>query len=79
MDKAKVEELFQKFPKLADFICAGTISLKAARTILDVDRWLMYDIFTKLLQYGAVFATGPTSWRATNEMKEYQNDRKNSK
>lgn len=71
MDRARVEKLFQKYPKLVVFITAGTITLKAARTILDVDRWLMYDIFTELLEAGAVVGTGATSWRASKDLVAY--------
>ena len=75
MDKEKLEQLFFRFPKLPGFISAGVVTLKAARMILDIDRWLMYEIFTELLQIGAVKGAGSVSWRATAELVEYLKDR----
>lgn len=71
MDKAVVDKWLQQYPKLENFIDAGTISLKMAREILDVDRWFMYDMFKELVVAGAVKACGNNSWRATPELREY--------
>ena len=38
MDIQVVEKWLAKYPKLENFMDAGTISLKMAREILDVDR-----------------------------------------
>ena len=70
-DVQVVEKWLDKYPKLENFMDAGTISLKMAREILDVDRWFMYDMFKEFVQAGAVTASGTNSWRATNELKEY--------
>jgi len=75
MDEVKLEKLFKKYPQLEGFITAGTISLKAARTILDIDRWLMYDIFVELIAIKAVKGAGPVSWRATDDLREYMRKR----
>ena len=75
-DVTIVEKWLNKYPKLENFMDAGTISLKMAREILDVDRWFMYDIFKELLQAGAVTASGTNSWRATKELKEYLKSRR---
>ncbi len=77
MNEVKVIQLFEKYPKLEVFVAAGTISLKAARTILDIDRWLMYDIFVELIEAQAVFPQGSTTWRATPELKKFLEVRKN--
>ena len=41
LNKEIVLKWFEKYPKLETFIGAGTISLKMAREILDVDRYFM--------------------------------------
>lgn len=70
-DVAVVEKWLNKYPKLENFMDAGTISLKMAREILDVDRYFMYDMFKEFITAGAVTASGSNSWRATKELKEY--------
>lgn len=76
MDKAVAEKWLTRYPKLENFIAAGTISLKAAREILEVDRYFMYDIYKELLAGGVVTASGTNAWRATAELKEYLKERK---
>lgn len=76
MDKEVVDKWFGKYPKLEVFVTAGTISLKMARTILDVDRYFMYDMYTELLIAGAVTASGSNSFRATPELKDYIDERR---
>ena len=71
MDVKVVEKWLERYPKLENFMDAGTISLKMAREIIDVDRWFMYDIFKELIEARAVTASGSNSWRATKELKEY--------
>ena len=76
MDVKVVEKWLDKYPKLEHFMDAGTISLKMAREILEVDRWFMYDMFKEFIQAGAVTASSPNSWRATRELKEYLKERR---
>ena len=76
MDIQIVEKWLTKYPKLENFMDAGTISLKMAREILDVDRYFMYDMFKEFITAGAVTASGTNSWRATKELKEYLKDRR---
>lgn len=76
MDRQIVLKWFEKYPVLENFIGAGTISLKAAREILDVDRYFMYDIFKELLVAGAVTSSGANAWRATPELKEFLRERR---
>lgn len=71
MDRPTVDKYLNKHPKLINFIDAGTISLKMAREILDVDRWYMQEMFNELVVAGAVNAMGNSSWRATTDLKEY--------
>ena len=71
MDRAVVDKWLQQYPKLLNFMDAGTISLKMAREILDVDRWFMYDMFKEFVVAGVVKACGNNSWRATPELRQY--------
>ena len=76
MDIKVVEKWFEKYPDLTKFIDAGTISLKMAREILDVDRYFMYDMFKELVVAGAVSPSGNNSWRATSELKAYLKEKR---
>lgn len=78
-DVQVVEKWLDRYPKLENFMDAGTISLKMAREILGVDRWFMYDMFKEFIQAGAVTASGTNSWRATKELKEYLKTRRETK
>ena len=75
MDIKRLEALFEAYPKLPNFITAGTISLKAARNILGIDKWAMEDVFYELLDIGAINGAGPASWRAKDELRKYLKDR----
>ena len=76
MDIKVVEKWLGRYPKLENFMDAGTISLKMAREIIDVDRYFMYDMFKEFITAGAVTASGSNSWRATPELKEYLKQRR---
>lgn len=78
LDKEIVLKWFGKYPKLETFIGAGTISLKMAREILDVDRYFMYDIFCELVQAGAVTASGSNGFRATKPLQALLRERRAS-
>lgn len=79
MDKQVVDRWLTRYPKLETFIAAGTISLKMAREIIDVDRYFMYDIYKELVVAGAIIPSGSNGWRATKELKEYLREREESK
>lgn len=79
MDKQVVDRWLTRYPKLEMFIAAGTISLKMAREIIDVDRYFMYDIYKELVVAGAIIPSGSNGWRATKELKEYLREREESK
>lgn len=71
MDLAVVLKCFDQYPDLITFITAGTISLKAAREILNIDRYVMYDLYLELIKAGAVVGSGSNAFRASPELKEY--------
>lgn len=76
MNVLEVVKIFEKHPKLETFIGAGTISLKMAREILDVDRHYMYHMYTKLVEFGAITPTGSNCFRATHELHDLLQDRR---
>lgn len=78
LKKDIVLKWFEKYPKLETFIGAGTISLKMAREILDVDRYFMYDMFLELVTAGAVTASGGSGFRATQALQAFLRERRES-
>jgi hypothetical protein len=71
MDQERVLKLFKRHPKLEILSTAGTISNKAAREILDIDRWLMNEVYLELIEAGAVVSVGSSLWRAKKELQEF--------
>lgn len=76
LNKEVVLKYFAKYPKFETFIGAGTISLKMAREILDLDRYLMYEIFCDLITAGAVTASGANGFRATKQLQAFLRERR---
>ena len=77
LDKEKVERMFERYPKWANFICAGTISLKATRDLLGIDRYECYDAYLDMMEAGAIYGSGSNMYRASPEMREYMSTRGN--
>ena len=75
MDVAIVERMFSRYPKLDTIICAGTVSLKATREILCIDRYECYQMYLDLLEAGAIYGSGSNCYRATPQLKEYMRNR----
>ena len=75
MDTALVERMFSRYPKLDTIICAGTVSLKATREILCIDRYECYQMYLDMLEAGAIYGSGSNCYRATTALKEYMNSR----
>lgn len=78
MDKAIVLKWLERYPKMETFIGAGTISLKMAREILEVDRYFMYDVFIELVTAGAVTPSGTNAFRATKELQTLLRERRDA-
>lgn len=76
LNEKVVLKYFEKYPKFETFIGAGTISLKMAREILDIDRYLMYDIFCELVTAGAVTSSGANGFRATKQLQQLLRERR---
>ena len=75
MDTALVERMFSRYPKLDTIICAGTVSLKATREILGIDRYECYQMYLDLLEAGAIYGSGSNCYRATAQLKDYMRQR----
>lgn len=71
LNQEVVNKWFNRYPKLENFICAGTVSLKTARDILMVDRYEMYDIYLELLEAQALYAAGGSCFRASPQLRAY--------
>lgn len=76
LNKSVVLKYFEKFPNFETFIGAGTISLKMSREILDIDRYLMYQIFCELVTAGAVTSSGANGFRATPSLQAFLRERR---
>lgn len=75
MNTELVERMFTRYPKLDTIICAGTVSLKATREILCIDRYECYQMYLDLLEAGAIYGSGSNCYRATPQLKEYMKKR----
>lgn len=75
-DKEKVEPILKKYPDLVVALSAGVVSLKMTRELLDIDRYLMNDVYKALMKAGAVTGVSSSCFRATPSMLEYLKTRK---
>lgn len=71
MNKDIVIKTFEQYKELEKIICAGTVSLKATRELLGIDRYECYQMYLDLLSAGAIYGSGSNCYRATPELKEY--------
>lgn len=71
LSTAVVDKMFNRYPKLKTIICAGTVSLKATREILCIDRYECYQMYLDLLEAGAIYGSGSNCYRATSALKDY--------
>lgn len=71
MDAELIQLRMKQYPKLGNFITAGTISLKAARTILGISKDEMYDLYLELLQAGAIVGVGYNCFRASDTFRNW--------
>lgn len=74
-DEATVCKIVDKYPKLEVALLAGVVSMKMIRELIDVDRWLMQDIYKQLVMAGAVEGTSSSCFRATKECRVYLQER----
>lgn len=70
-----VEEVLTKYPELGVVLRAGVVSIKLTREMLDIDRYLMQDIYKKLIQAGAVVGVSSSCFKASPAMLDYLKER----
>lgn len=66
-DRAKVEKILDKYPNLEIVLSGGMVSKKLCRELLDIDKWLMDDIYKELLLAGAVKGISSSAFRAKED------------
>lgn len=71
LNEERLEEMLKQYPQLAIALCAGVVSVKMARELIDVDRWYMSDLYKELIKCGAVEGTSSSCFKATKEAREY--------
>lgn len=66
-DREKVEAIFNKYPQLEIVLSGGMVSRKLCRELLDIDKWLMDEIYKELILAGAIKGTSSSSFRAKED------------
>lgn len=66
-DKVKVERILDKYPQLEIVMSSGMVSKKLCRELLDLDKWLMDDLYKELLLAGAVKGISSSMFRAKDD------------
>lgn len=75
-DREKVSKILDTYPKLEIVLSGGMVSKKLCRELLDVDKWLMDDIYKELLLAGAVKGLSSSSFRAKEDTLELIRERR---
>lgn len=66
-DRKKVEKILDKYPQLEIVLSGGMVSKKLCRELLDIDKWLMDDLYKELLLAGAIKGTSSSSFKAKED------------
>lgn len=65
VDTERLNKLLTKYPKLSLILRSGVVSMKMARRLLDLDKWLMEDLYAELLEARVVKGVSSGTFRAT--------------
>lgn len=76
LDTTQVDKILDKYPDLEVILLGGVVSRKLVREILDLDRWLMDDIYKKLLLAQAVVGVSSSCFKATPLLVQYIKERR---
>lgn len=76
MDREKLEKVLERYPLLATLLLAGVLSFKMTRELLDIDRWLMQDVYKELILAEAVVGTSSSCFKATASCLLYLQERR---
>ena len=66
-DRKKVEKILDRYPQLEIVLSSGMVSKKLCRELLDIDKWLMDDLYKDLLLAGAIKGTSSSSFKAKDD------------
>lgn len=66
-DRAKVERILDNYPLLETILSSGMVSKKMCRELLDIDKWLMDDLYKELMLAGAVKGLSSSTFRAKED------------
>ena len=75
LDRCIIDRLMDKYPQLEIALRAGVVSMKMVRELIDVDRWLMQDIYKQLVVAGAVEGVSSSCFKASKPCKVYLQER----
>ncbi len=76
MDRERLEKVLERYPLLATLLLAGVLSFKMTRELLDIDRWLMQDVYKELILAEAVVGTSSSCFKATPSCILYLQERR---
>lgn len=75
-DAAKAEKVLESFPVLSIALQSGVVSMKMVRELMDVDRWIMQDIYKELVLAGAVVGVSSSTFKASPAMLKYLREKR---
>lgn len=75
LNKQTVDRLMDRYPQLEIALRAGVVSMKMVRELIDVDRWLMQDIYKELVLAGAVEGVSSSCFKASKSCRLYLQER----
>lgn len=77
-DRKKVEKILDRYPQLEIVLSSGMVSKKLCRELLDIDKWLMDDLYKDLLLAGAIKGTSSSSFKAKDDTLALIRERRSS-
>lgn len=66
-DRQKVEKILDRYPQLEIVLSGGMVSKKLCRELLDIDKWLMDELYKDLLLAGAITGTSSSTFKAKKD------------
>lgn len=80
LDVEALDKILDEYPQLEVIMLSGMASVKMTREILDIDRWLMNDLYKRLVLAQAVTGVSSSCFRAKPDaiarIKERRENRK---
>jgi hypothetical protein len=79
LDVEKFEKTLDNYPQLEIILLSGVVSIKMCRELLDIDRWLMNDLYKDLVLMQAVVGISSSNFRAKPDAIEVIKQRRESR